>query len=263
MLQWHSLIRISRQIQCITLRLRPLLLLLRHHLTRRGVTSPACTTQFSRNFCFSTADSAALSKSMSSSSIKRWRVLMTLRCIASCWCSESILDALGKSSVVFIYWKVMEHWKQHFRHRFGIFAYSETAGLLSCRVLWYLPLVFDVTDATNLFHRPLILLPLRSGAVTIHIFFPVNLLSPLQAPLPHRCHHWFFPRVKNFCWTIPHGRVSLVELAPPKTACFKWAKLIEVIVNIPFWSIIRHPLSFSFVRQEVTKHEFPAITAGM
>ena len=39
---------------------------------------------FNRNFRFATADSAASSKSMSSSSIKRRRVFMTLRCIALC-----------------------------------------------------------------------------------------------------------------------------------------------------------------------------------
>ena len=42
-----------------------------------------CISLFNRNFHLATADSAASSKSMSSSSIKLRRVFVTLRCIAS------------------------------------------------------------------------------------------------------------------------------------------------------------------------------------
>ena len=42
------------------------------------------TTLFKTNYRFSTAESAASSKSMSSSSIKRWRFFLTLRCSVSC-----------------------------------------------------------------------------------------------------------------------------------------------------------------------------------
>ena len=67
-----------------------------------------------RNFRY--AYLAASSKSMSSSSIKRRRVFMTL------WC---ILDALSKSFVAFFYLQVIGRWKQHFWHSFGIFPYQE------------------------------------------------------------------------------------------------------------------------------------------
>ena len=42
-----------------------------------------CMTLFNKNFRFSTANAAVSSKSMSSSSMKRRRVFMTLRCVAS------------------------------------------------------------------------------------------------------------------------------------------------------------------------------------
>ena len=60
---------------------------------------------------FSTADSTASSKSMSSSSIKHQRVFMT-----QVWYGESILGTLSKSFVAFLSIQVIGHWKRHSQH---------------------------------------------------------------------------------------------------------------------------------------------------
>ena len=107
-LQSHSLIRITWLIQSITLSLRPLLLLLRHHPDSSG-NNFSCMTLFNRKFRFSTANSTASSKSKpcSQKSVEEFSWLYGV--VRRVKYDESSLDSLSKSFVTFFSIQVIVH----------------------------------------------------------------------------------------------------------------------------------------------------------